>query len=186
MADADLTLVILDLSQPLDPMDTELISQARRQGRCLLVGNKSDLGRRLEISAEMTEVSALTGAGVEALRRRLVGALAPDVVLEQEGGFITSIRHEQLLRDSLEALEQSTVAVGQGLPHEMLLLTPRFGPSTQSPAPRPPTTFSTGSSRRFVSGSNRYPVRYTHTSPWPRAGTAGFRYRKEKTNGTDD
>jgi tRNA modification GTPase len=42
--------------------------------------------------------------------------------LEQEGGFITSIRHERLLRESAEALRHAREALGHGLPHEMLLL----------------------------------------------------------------
>ncbi len=42
--------------------------------------------------------------------------------LEQEGGFITSLRHEQLLKESREALEQARNATTLGIPHEMLLL----------------------------------------------------------------
>ncbi len=41
MADADLTLVVIDLSAPVDAADLELADRARRQGRCLLVGNKA-------------------------------------------------------------------------------------------------------------------------------------------------
>ena len=42
--------------------------------------------------------------------------------LEQEGGFITSLRHEQLLKESGTALAQARAAAGAGIPHEMLLL----------------------------------------------------------------
>ena len=42
--------------------------------------------------------------------------------LEQEGGFITSLRHEQLLEEARGALEQARTAAMQGIPHEMLLL----------------------------------------------------------------
>ena len=45
MADADLTLVVVDLTQPLAAEDRELIERAQRQGRWLLVGNKADLAR---------------------------------------------------------------------------------------------------------------------------------------------
>lgn len=40
----------------------------------------------------------------------------------QESGFITSLRHEQLLRESVEALANARTAVEVGIPHEMLLL----------------------------------------------------------------
>jgi tRNA modification GTPase len=68
------------------------------------------------------KVSALTGAGIEELRRAIVDAVAPLNRLEQESGFITSLRHEQLLRESAEALAQARTATSVGIPHEMLLL----------------------------------------------------------------
>ena len=46
MADADLTLVVFDLSAPFEDADRELIERARGQGRHLVVGNKCDLPRR--------------------------------------------------------------------------------------------------------------------------------------------
>jgi tRNA modification GTPase len=41
---------------------------------------------------------------------------------EEESGFITSIRHEQLLRESAVHLETARAAVEAAIPHEMLLL----------------------------------------------------------------
>ena len=116
MADADLTLVVVELSAPLEDQDRELVRRAESQGRWLLVGNKCDLPRRAEISGPVIEVSALTGTGIETLR----AAIAP--VDDQETGFITSLRHEQLLRESLLYLDRAEAAVAQHIPHEMLLL----------------------------------------------------------------
>ena len=48
--------------------------------------------------------------------------LAPEGLAAPESGSITSIRHEALLRESLEALENARRAVEFGIPHEMLLL----------------------------------------------------------------
>jgi tRNA modification GTPase len=67
-------------------------------------------------------VSALTGAGIEQLRHAIMETIAPVGRLEQEGGFITSLRHEQLLRESGEALAQARTATNVGIPHEMILL----------------------------------------------------------------
>ena len=60
----------------------------------------------------------MTGHGIEGLREKIVPAAAR----EQESGFITSLRHEQLLRESVEALQQARKAAELGIPHEMLLL----------------------------------------------------------------
>jgi len=122
MADADLTLVVVDLSLPVAEHDRELMARARDQGRWILVGNKCDLPRRAEPVVQMQPVSALTGEGIEVLREAVFRAVAPAQGGELETGFITSLRHERLLRESLEYLEKAAAAVAGNVPHEMLLL----------------------------------------------------------------
>ncbi|HTT66352.1 MAG TPA: tRNA uridine-5-carboxymethylaminomethyl(34) synthesis GTPase MnmE [Bryobacteraceae bacterium] len=122
MADADLTLVVVDLSAPAAEADRELMAQAREQGRWILVGNKCDLPRRAAPLAGLQPVSALTGEGIEALREAVFRAIAPAGGAEIETGFITSMRHERLLRESLEYLHKAAAAVADNIPHEMLLL----------------------------------------------------------------
>ena len=121
MADADLTLVVVDLSAPLSSEDNELIRQASQQGKSLIAGNKSDLPGRCDFDAAIP-VSALTGDGLPALKQRLVEAIAPRGRIEQEGGFITSLRHEQLLQEAREAAGHARAAAIADIPHEMLLL----------------------------------------------------------------
>jgi tRNA modification GTPase len=125
MADADVTLVAIDLSAPLEAQDAELVEKAGLQGKCVIAGNKSDLPRCAEIPdsfGTVLPVSALTGTGLPELRAALVESIAPRGQLEIEGGFITSLRHEQLLREAGDALGQARTAAGFGIPHEMLLL----------------------------------------------------------------
>ena len=121
MADADLTVVVVDLSFPLESPDLQLIERAQQQGKSLIAGNKCDLPPRAEVGNAL-RVSALTGEGLTDLRRAIIDSIAPRGRLEQEGGFITSLRHEQLLQETREALEQAQSATAQGIPHEMLLL----------------------------------------------------------------
>ncbi len=126
MDEADLTLVVWDVSQPLDDEDRALIARAERQGRCLIAGNKCDLlpkqSRERQRAVASISVSALTGEGIAQLREAILEALAPKGAFEQETGFITSLRHEQLLRESAGYLEKAGAAVEAGIPHEMLLL----------------------------------------------------------------
>jgi tRNA modification GTPase len=121
MTDADLTVVVVDASQILTPDDEVLIARAREYGRTLIAANKSDLERRAGVP-DAVSVSALTGEGIKELRQAIVDAVAPRGNWEQEGGFITSLRHEQLLRESNEALAQARTATTVGIPHEMILL----------------------------------------------------------------
>ena len=121
MADADLTLVVLDLSEPLAEDDHRLLERARAQGRRLVAGNKSDLPRAAG-EVDCVPVSALTGFGIDQLRKRILESFAAGGRIGQDEGFITSIRHERLLNDCRAALTSCAAALGQGLPHEMLLL----------------------------------------------------------------
>ena len=120
MADADLTLVVVDLAQPFTAEDHSLIARAGE--RALVVGNKSDLARGAGKWPALLSVSALTGEGIPKLRDAILEAVAPKGVFEQETGFITSLRHEQLLRESTAYLEKACAAVRSSIPHEMLLL----------------------------------------------------------------
>lgn len=122
MADADLTLVVADLSQVAGADDHALIERARQQGRWLLIGNKSDLPPAGAMIDGAIAVSARTGAGIPQLRHAILEAVAPRGAFEQETGFITSLRHEQLLRESLQYLGKARGAVESSIPHEMLLL----------------------------------------------------------------
>ena len=116
MTDADVTLVIVDISMGLTAEDEALIQRA---GRALVVANKSDLPHQA-IPPHAIPVSALTGEGIPELRQMILKSIAPEAV--PEAGFITSIRHEQLLRESVEALGAARAAVVLGIPHEMVLL----------------------------------------------------------------
>jgi tRNA modification GTPase len=123
MADADLSLVVIDISQPLQPEDQALLARAQAQGHCLLAGNKCDLrspGPAPHPAALL--VSALTGEGIPRLREAILETLAPRGAWELEAGFITSLRHERLLRESAGFLEKARGAAAAGIPHEMLLL----------------------------------------------------------------
>jgi tRNA modification GTPase len=117
MADADVTLIVLDLSIAEEASDLA----GRAGGRVLLVGNKSDLPHAAP-PAGVLKVSALTGEGIPELREAILAAVAPKGAFEQETGFITSLRHEQLLRESASYLAKAAEAVAASIPHEMLLL----------------------------------------------------------------
>jgi len=119
MADADLTLVVVDISRPLEAGDQALIDRAASQGRYLVVGNKCDLVSEF---AAAHPTSALTGEGIPELRGAILEAVAPAGAFEQDGGFITTLRHERLLRESGEYLEKARGAIEAAIPHEMVLL----------------------------------------------------------------
>jgi len=66
--------------------------------------------------------SALTGEGIHELKEKILEIAAPAGDLGTEGEFITNLRHQQLLKDSLQALAKARQAAELLVPHEMLLL----------------------------------------------------------------
>ena len=107
MADADLTIVVVDGTAP---RSNNLAG--------LIVANKADLPGFMLQTGEIA-VSALTGQGIEELKEAAIQRLAPG---GQPETFITSIRHENLLTEAAAMLEKARAAVHANVPHEMLLL----------------------------------------------------------------
>jgi tRNA modification GTPase len=143
MADADLVLLLLDATAIVDAEGTLRLPDedarllASLDGRSpLLVLNKVDLARptRLDalplangedVTTGMSQVSALTGEGVAALRTRLLERVRGsdgNSGNSAEGGMLTSLRHYEALAGCAQALARARGALAQRVPHEMLLL----------------------------------------------------------------
>jgi tRNA modification GTPase len=121
VADADLTLLVFDLSAEATAEDHALLAKLAAQ-KPLHIGNKSDLPKRLFGIDALLPVSAVSGEGIAPLQQAILKRLAPAGLAAPESGAITSIRHAALFKESLAALENARRAVGFNLPHEMLLL----------------------------------------------------------------
>ena len=125
LADSDLVLIVLDASQPVTAEDGELLAHV--EGReAILVENKVDReSSQFSVpSSQLPRVrtSALSGSGIPELRSEILKHIGGDGRAQVESGFLTNVRHQGLVRDSLAALEAAREAVGNRIPHEMLLL----------------------------------------------------------------
>jgi len=126
LADADLVLLVLDAAAPVSAEDHELIDQVRER-RAIVVENKADLDgstQYLVLSTQLSRVrtSALTGQGVEELKAEILRQVGGEAGVQAEGGFLTNVRHQALVRDSIAALSAAESAVANKIPHEMLLM----------------------------------------------------------------
>jgi tRNA modification GTPase len=129
LADADIVLVVLDASHPADDeatrqRDTELISLVTRR-MAIVVQNKIDAIATAQLLPDgglpVVMTSALTGQGIEFLRAKILRLACGDGS-PLESGFLTNVRHQKLVQDSITALDTAAAAVPQKTPHEMLLL----------------------------------------------------------------
>jgi tRNA modification GTPase len=125
LADADLVLVVLDGAQPIADEDRELVRQV--EGRAAIaVENKCDLrsSQFPVLSSQLPKVktSALTGDGIPELRAAILQQVGGETGPQIESGFLTNVRHQKLVNDSLGALDVAKNAVAARVPHEMMLL----------------------------------------------------------------
>ncbi len=73
-------------------------------------------------SPQVVHTSALTGDGISELKEKILALAAPSRDLGMEGEFITNLRHQQLLKASLEGIAKARRAADEHTYHEMLLL----------------------------------------------------------------
>jgi tRNA modification GTPase len=150
MADAELVVVVLDGSEPMTPDDEAILAEAERASTLfLIVLNKSDLAPVCSPAFTRNEpehetysepntvisrdslstihypmsiaVSALTGTGVDELKRAIVDAVglnAPD----SSGLLITAARHHDLLQRTAAALKDSRDLLDQRASEELVLV----------------------------------------------------------------
>jgi tRNA modification GTPase len=66
--------------------------------------------------------SATTGEGIPELRAEILRHIGGETGAQSEAGFLTNVRHQGLVRESLTAFNAAEEAVAGKVPHEMLLL----------------------------------------------------------------
>ena len=123
LSEADLVLVVVDSSSPLTKDDHDLI-EASRVRRALVIANKNDLAGS-EVSADGIEVfktSALTGEGIDQLRDAILNQVSGNSGVEHEAGFLTNVRQQRLVDETLNGLTAAAEATKRKIPHEMIML----------------------------------------------------------------
>jgi tRNA modification GTPase len=117
---ADLALVVLDRSRPLDQDDRALVASAPASR--LVVLSKTDLPAAWTddgIDAGAVEVAAQSDTGIEPLRWRIARELGLGESHRDTPG-ITNIRHVDLLTRARAALERARAAAAAGMPEELV------------------------------------------------------------------
>jgi tRNA modification GTPase len=125
LSEADMVLVVLDGSAAVSNEDRGLLEAARNR-RVLVAANKADLaaaGKTPFIEGfHVLATSAVSGQGIDQLRAEILKAVSGGMVGEQETGFLTNIRHQRLVEESLGGLANAARAAQEEIPHEMVMI----------------------------------------------------------------
>jgi len=113
-ATADLVLVVLDRSTPIEHADRELLRETDSAPR-LIVAAKNDLPAAWETAAidwPVSNVSSKTGVGLAGLRAAIRTALdGSDPAVARDTAAVTNVRHAALLDRARAALRRAIDAV---------------------------------------------------------------------------
>jgi tRNA modification GTPase len=116
---ADLAIVVLDCSRSLEQDDRDLLAETRHGPR-VIVGNKCDLVAEwaaADVHADVLQVSAKSGHGVDGLRHAIVAALSGHEP-SRDTPAVTNARHADLLARAASALRRASRAAREGTPEE--------------------------------------------------------------------
>lgn len=122
--EADLLLLVLDVSVPLTSDDRDLLRTVRDRRHVVLL-NKADLAGTLETDAALAghpvyAISAKTGLGIEAVKLALRAQLVSGCFEAAESITVTNVRHRDALRRAGESLAQAFDSVQSGMAGELV------------------------------------------------------------------
>ncbi|MCF6290394.1 MAG: tRNA uridine-5-carboxymethylaminomethyl(34) synthesis GTPase MnmE [Desulfobacterales bacterium] len=132
LAEADLVLLLLDLSTGLTPEDRQLYANIRENNGdtlLLVVLNKQDLVPDLDpgsFAADFPEevlvpISAKNGDGIRQLEQAIFTAVAGQDTLPDSGpGCAPNLRHRAALAKALDACQRAAAGLTEGLPPDLL------------------------------------------------------------------
>ncbi len=122
---ADLGLLVCDGSEAWQAADGEAWSELAEKVRYVVVVNKLDLPRRMQVPPEVTEraqgtveVSARSGRGVDELGRVIAACVGPGRELENQAAVITNARHRACLEQAAAALAAAAGRLEEGWSEE--------------------------------------------------------------------
>ena len=126
LAQADLALLVIDGSEPLQNADSE-IADLVGDKPAIVVINKTDLAQKAEPDGllpqtERVPISALTGQGLEKLEEAIIGTVFSGQVVTADEPLVSSPRHKDLLARALRHLKAAQDSYNEGMAYDFVAI----------------------------------------------------------------
>jgi len=126
MEEAELILLVIDWSRPLDEIDKDIFAQVR-QRKALVVLNKIDLPSKINREAlkkamaglPSVNISALTGEGIEELRRAVRMLVLSGKETVPDHSPTPNVRQKQALEKACRFFAGAAQSLKEGMPLEL-------------------------------------------------------------------
>ncbi len=124
LASADLALIVLDGSRPLEPADHEVLALLEDKP-ALLALNKADQPAQiapgdLPAGRRVVAISALTGAGLPQLEAALVEMILGGEIIAADDVLVSNPRHKAAIAGALESIAMAQRGHAEGTPADFL------------------------------------------------------------------
>jgi tRNA modification GTPase len=118
MREADLILLLLDASRPLNEQDLQLLEVAPKE-KTLVVWNKIDLGKP-SFTIDSVQISAREKIGLDELKQAIDRIIWKEGPPSKEEVLITKLRHHQALTNALTACRAVIAGLKSGISAEFV------------------------------------------------------------------
>ena len=129
LTDADLSLIVIDRSRPLNQEDFKIIAKSQRRKSLVLI-NKIDLPSGLDEKEleralngfSVVRISALTGEGIQDLRRAILERVLTDDMDPASPHLAPNLRHREALKEASRFFKNACVNTRNGSPLEIIAM----------------------------------------------------------------
>ena len=129
LADAELAIVVLDGSQPLQKEDEDILARVNAQPSVIIV-NKGDLPCQLNLEAlkakygaeNVLDISVKTAQGIDVFINWLKNFVYGQGGTVEKGIFVQNARQEKLLKEAAQSLEDSLQAVKDKAAYDCMII----------------------------------------------------------------
>lgn len=115
LATADLVIIVLNNNEEITEYEKDLIKSTQKEKRLIFI-NKSDLDNKLLIEEEFLIGNTINPNGLNNLKNAIIKKLELDNILNKDMTYMSNVRQIDLLKKSLEALENAIQNLGDGMP----------------------------------------------------------------------
>jgi len=126
LADADLSLIVIDQSLPLNEDDLKLMAKSQKKKSLILI-NKIDLPSRLNEKELRTlngsgvvRISALTGEGIDDLRGAIRDLIMEGDIDPKSSHVVPNMRHKRALKEAFQFFKDAALNTRENLPMEII------------------------------------------------------------------
>ena len=121
--DADLVITVLNNNEPLTIEDEKILEKTKEKQRIIVI-NKNDLEKKLDISSKklenIVETNTKTVEGIKKLKEKIKELFHLETLNSKDYTYLTNVRQISLAKKAYQSLEEAEIGIKSDLPIDMV------------------------------------------------------------------